>query len=304
MSEKGLKVLVGTVAVLLLIWVAVNFLPRGGGAGAAPSEALSGFFLGVTPETVTSLRLLGPGEEGGVELKRVGGGWVANGFQADSGTVARFWDALAEVEVGDRVGSNPANHPRLGVAPDSAWTLEVEMPDGARTLLIGKSGTRYGTAYVRLPDEDDVYLLEGGLRPTMTRTLDDWRDKRVARVDTSAVHRIELSREGSRIALERSDTLWVLEGDGDADRATVRSLLGELARMDASGFYGAQDSLPPLAGSVRALDQAGETLIFLEMGSGEGDRWVQVEGDSIVYRIASWRAGRVLPELTDLRGEG
>lgn len=304
MSEKGLKLLAVTVGVLCLVWVAVNFLPRGGGGGGASSGALSSFFLGVTPESVTSVRFKPPGDEGDVELTRTVGKWTVNGFSADSGSVARLWEGMADATVGDRVGSNPANHPRLGVSSDSAWTLQVETSEGTRSLLVGKSGSRYGTAYIRLPDENDVYLLEAGLRPLITRTLDDWRDKRVARVDTAAVQRIELNREGSNVVLERADTLWVLGDGGEADGTTVRSLLGEMARMDATGFYAPQDSLSSLGGSVRALDTAGDTLLFLEVGSGEGDRWARVEGDSIVYRIPSWRVSRILPEVVDLRGEG
>jgi hypothetical protein len=52
------------------------------------------------------------------------------------------------------------------------------------------------------------------------------------------------------------------------------------------------------------MDQAGDTLLLLNIGSGEGDRWMRVEGDSVVYRIPSWRVSRVLPELSTLRGEG
>jgi hypothetical protein len=304
MSEKGLKLLAATVAVLCALWVAVNFLPRGGSGAAGPSAALSSFFAGVTAESVTALRFQDPGEDGAVELKPRAGNWTVNGFAADSGAVARFWEAAEEAEVRDLVGSNPENHPRLGLSPDSAWTLSVETAEGSRTLLIGKSGTRYGTAYVRLPDEDEVYLLDGGLRPSITRSLEDWRNKRVARVDTSQVHRIEVERQGARSTLARSDSTLVLADGAPADGSTVRNLLGELARMDASGFYAQEDSLPAAAGSVRALNASGETLLLLEMGAGEGDRWVRVQGDSIVYRIASWRAGRVLPEAEDLRGEG
>jgi len=303
-SEKGLKLLAITVAVLCVLWLAVNFLPRGGAGAGGPSEALSSFFAGVTAESVTALRFQGPGGEDAVELKPLAGRWTVNGFAADSGAVARFWEAAEEAEVGDLVGSNPENHPRLGLSQDSAWTLSVVTAEGSRTLLVGKSGTRYGTAYVRLPDRDEVHLLEGGLRPSLTRSLEDWRNKGVARVDTSQVHRIELERQGGGSTLARSDSAWVLADGATADGGTVRNLLGELARMDASGFYGPGDSLPEAAGSVRALNASGETLLFLEMGAGEGDRWVRVQGDSIVYRIASWRAGRVLPEAEDLQGEG
>jgi hypothetical protein len=304
MSEKGLKALVGIVAVLCAVWATVTFLPRGGGAPGASHEALSGFFLGVTPETASTLRFQGPGEEAPVVLTRQAGTWSANRFQADSSTVAAFWSAVGQVEVGDLVGSNPSNHARLGVSPDSAWRLEVEMPEGARTLLLGKSGPRYGTAYVRLPDQDEVYLLDGGLRPTVTRTLADWRNKRVARVDTSRVQRIRLEQADAQVTLARADTIWALEDGTEANGATVRNLLAEMARLDATGFYAPGDSLADLAGTLRAMDGSGGTLLFLEMGSGEGDRWVRVEGDSIVYKVASWRAGRILPEAGALRGGG
>jgi hypothetical protein len=59
-----------------------------------------------------------------------------------------------------------------------------------------------------------------------------------------------------------------------------------------------------MAGSVRATDGSGTTLLYLEVGSGEGDRWVRVEGDSVVYRIPSWRAGQLLPDPEDLREGG
>jgi len=304
MSEKGLKVLSVTIGVLVVIWLAVNLLPGRGGGGGAPPEALAGFFRGVTPESVTAVRFEGPESNVPVELKRSGGRWTVNGYRADSSAVARFWEAVAAVEVGSLVGSNPANHPRLGVAADSAWTLDVETPDGARRLLVGKNGTRYGTTYVRLPDAEGVYLLGGGLRPMITRSLDEWRNKQVARVDTSAVQTVEVEREGTGWTIQRADSSWVMADGSPTNGATVRNLLGELARMDASGFYGTQDSLPPLGGSVRAMDQAGDTLLILDIGSGEGDRWVRVEGDSIVYRIPSWRVSRVLPELSTLQGEG
>jgi hypothetical protein len=304
MSEKGLKVLSVTIGVLVVIWLAVSLLSGRGGGGGAPPDALAGFFRGVTPESVTAVRFKGPESDVPVELKRSGGRWTVNDYRADSSAVARFWESVATVEVGSLVGSNPANHPRLGVAADSAWTLDVETPDGARNLLVGKSGTRYGTTYVRLPDAEGVYLLEGGLRPVITRSLDEWRNKQVARVDTSAVQTVEVEGDGGGWTIRRADSSWVMADGSPTDGATVRSLLGELARMDASGFYGIQDSLPPLGGSVRAMDQAGDTLLLLDIGSGEGDRWARVEGDSIVYRIPSWRAIRVLPELSTLRGEG
>jgi hypothetical protein len=222
--------------------------------------------------------------------------WSVNGFRADSGTLARFWEAIDEAEVGDLVAANPANHPRMGVVPDSAWRFEVESVEGSRSLLVGRAGSQYGTAFVRLPDEDQVHVLTGNLRSQITRSLNDWRNKRVSSVDTSGVWRIEVEGEEGGFVLERSDSLWVIDGDTPTNATTIRGILGEMARLDASGFYEEGDSLSARAGVVRALDQNGELRLDLQIGSGDGDRWIRVAGDSITYRVASWRATRIFPD--------
>jgi hypothetical protein len=303
-SEKALRRLAGAVVILCVLWLGVTFIPRGGSRGGGPSEAVAAFLSELRPEEVTAIRFQGPGGQDAVELTRLGDGWVVNGFPADSAAVSRLWETAEGIEVEGLVGTNPGNHPRLGVSADSAWTLEVEGPGGARDLLVGKAGARYGTTYVRLPDEDQVYLLKGSLRPIVTRNLEGWRNKIVARADTAAIQTLQLARGGSQAVLRRGDSLWTLEGGGEADATKARSILTGLARLDASGFYSPQDSLPGREGSVRALDDQGTTLLYLEIGSGEGDRWIRVEGDSVVYRIPSWRADQILPDLEGLSGGG
>ena len=304
MSARALKALLGTVAGLLIIWLAVTFLPRGGGGPDGSSEGLTAFFQGATPNSLSAVRFTDPVHHDAIELRRAGAEWKVNGFRADSAVLARFWETLGEAKIGDLVAANPANHSRMGLAGDSAWTLELESEAGSRSLLVGDAGSRYGTTFVRLPGEDNVHLLEGNLRPQVTRPLDDWRNKRVATVDTAGVWRIEVEREGDGFVLQRSDSVWVLQGGAQADPTPVRAMLGEMARMDASGFFPPGDSLSARAGTVRALDQAGELRLALDIGSDEGDRWVRAAGDSIIYRIPSWRAARIFPDSVGTAGGG
>jgi hypothetical protein len=303
-SARALKALFGTVAGLFILWLAVSFLPGGGGKSPRSSEAVAAFFQGVTPESVSTIRITGPQDSAAVEVSRSGGTWTVNGFRADSANLARFWEALDGSEVGDLVAANPANHTRLGLSGDSAWTLELEVGAGSRTLLVGGPGPRYGTAFVRLPDANEAFLLEGDLRAQVTREVDDWRNKRVATVDTSAVQAIQVEGEDGGVTLQRSDSVWTLEGGKEADPATVRGILGEMARMDASGFYAAGDSLPGQAGRVLAMDQDGAVRLDLSIGSGDTDRWVRVAGDSVTYKIPSWRAARIFPDPERLSGGG
>jgi hypothetical protein len=304
MSERALKLLMVAVVGFAILWLAVSFLPGGGGGSAEPSGAIATFFDEVTPESVSTLSILGPEGDPRIDFRRESGEWKVNGFRADSSTVSRFWESVAEAEVGDLVASNPTNHPRMGVSADRAWTMELGLAGGSRTLLVGNSGSRYGTAFVRLPGEDQVFLLTGNLRSQVTHSLDDWRNKRVASADTTAVWQIEVEKDEGGYTLERGDSLWTLAEGTDANMTSVRGILGEMARLDASGFYEESDSLPDLEATVRALDQEGEVRLTLEIGSGEGDRWVRAAGDSIIYRIPSWRASRILPDLETVTGGG
>jgi len=302
MSDRALKALALAVVGLGLVWLIVSVLP--GGRGADPSETMSAFFDDVTPESVTRIGIQGPEDGEGAEIFRENGEWKVNGFRADPTTLARIWEAVDNAEVRDLVASNPANHGRMGVSPDSAWKMELNLAGGTRSILVGGPGRQFGTAFARLPDEDQVYLLAGNLRSQVTRSLDEWRNKRVAAVDTAAVWRIQVELPEGLYSLARGDSLWVLGDGAEADPTAVRGMLGEMARLDATGFFQEGDSIPPLQGTIRAMDEGGEVLARLEVGAGEGDRWVRAAGDTILYRVASWRATRLLPDLEAVTGGG
>jgi hypothetical protein len=300
MSERTLKTLLVVLSAVLVLWLGVSVFSGGGGSAGTP-ENVATLFDGLTREVVSEVRIATPGDGEAIELQREEGSWTANGFATDSGTVARFWDALGEARMGDRMASNPSNHPRMGVSADSAIRLEILSGNDSRVLLVGKNGPRYGTAFARLPEEDQVHLLEGNLRSQLTRTLDDWRDKRIIALDTVGIGRVEVERDGEAYALERGDSLWSLSTGEEADPTVINGILAELASLVATGFYSPSDSLSEPGGTLRALGITGDTLLQMELGSGEGDRWVRVLGDPILYRLPSWRVTRVAPDRDRVR---
>ena len=90
------------------------------------------------------------------------------------------------------------------------------------------------------------------------------------------------------------------EGGEDADGGTIRALLSEVSRLEASGFFASADTLPAQGGALRLFGPSGDTLLDLSLGGGSGDRWARVAGDSIIYRMPSWRVDRILPEAGTL----
>ncbi len=294
MSASTLKKLVLALVVVVLLWGGVSVL-SGKGGPKAPTGEIAGVLDGLTQSAVVAVHMARPGDT--LALVRDGDAWRVNGWDADSAAVAGFFTTLADTHIGELVATNPANHARMGVSEDSAWTVVFHVGGASRTLLVGGRGPRYGTAYVRMPGQDAVYLAEGDLRARMDRSLAEWRRKRLAAVDTGAVARIEVERGDAPYAVVRADSSWTLEGGAKADSSAVSAMLTALADLRADGFAAAGDSVAGLAQEValRALSASGDTLAALTFGEGSGTRWVRARGDSIVYTMSAWRLDRLAP---------
>jgi hypothetical protein len=205
---------------------------------------------------------------------------------------------------GELVASNPDNHARMGVAADSTWTLSWDVDGTTHTLLVGKSGPRYGTTYIRLPDQDGVYLMEAQLRTEVGKSAGDWRSKRVVAVDTTEVKRVEITRGKDRFALVRGDSAWMVAGGDTAKSAAVHDLMEEIHDLKAQDFVAPGDSLAalPQEASVVVLSPKNDTLAALTLSEGTGDRWLRERGDSVVYKISGWRVDRIAPSRDRVSG--
>lgn len=294
MSASTLKKLVLALVVVVLLWGGVTVL-SGKGGPEAPSGEIAGVFDGLTAGSVSAVHMTRDADT--VTLRREGSGWRVNGWDADSAAVAGLFATLADTHIGDLAATNPANHARMGVSEDSAWTVAFDENGGSRTLLVGARGPRYGTAYVRLPGEDEVYLAEGDLRARMDRSVTDWRNKRLVAVDTAEVARIEVDRGDAPYTLVRADSTWTLEGGAQADSSTVNAVLDALANVRADGFAVQGDSIASLPEEIalRAFSPTGDTLAALSFGEGSGTRWARARGDSILYTLSGWRVDRMAP---------
>ncbi|MSR20948.1 MAG: DUF4340 domain-containing protein [Gemmatimonadetes bacterium] len=303
MSERTLKRLLGVLGGAAVLWLVVFLVSsREPASEAEITGPIAAFFESATDSTLTAVRLSHPGAT--VELRRVDGSWVVNGFKSDSGAVARFFQTLGDTEVDGLAASNPSNHARMGVDADTAATLEFEAGGSTRRLLVGLDGPRGGTIYARIPDEDAVYLLTSGLRNYLYRGLDDWRNRKMLAIDTSQVRRITVERDADSFALVRTDSVWTFEGGGAADGRHVQSLLNELGGgLVASRFIAPGDSIGalPQGGATVAYSASGEQLAAVTVGSGSGDRWATAAGDSVRYRIPPFRVDAIVPTLESLR---
>ena len=303
MSKNVLQRLVVVVAGLAILYGVIRLVGGRAPELSAGALELAAELEGIDERTLESATFSGAGRE--IEVARAAGEWTVNGHEPDSAAVARMFTALSEIEVGSLAAANPDNHERLGVAGREAWMLEFRLRGGeSRIVALGRVGTAFQTAYARLPGSDEVYIVRGDLRGAFTRTLSDWRDKVVARVDPEAVRSLRVERDGEVIVVELGDGGWtVAESGAVPDSASVANILDEVDEIRAIGFTEEGSEFP--AENVRrlvAMGEGGETLLSLEMAPVEAEYWVRAAGNDTMYRLASFRANRIAPEPDRLLG--
>lgn len=307
MSEKVLKRLVAVLAAAVVLYILVGFLGRGRGeSGGDP--AIEAFLRGLGSDSLASITLTSPAGET-YRLVRAGGVWTVNDLAADSTAIARLRKSALDAKVSVLISSSEANHARLGVSADSAWTVEVQAAGGAASrLLVGRNGSRMSSVYVRLPDEAGTWELTGDLRGAVVRTMTDWRDRTIARVDTAKIASLDVTRDGGHYTIGRQDSAWSIAQPGAASHLAeanaVSGMLAELARLDATGF--ATDTTATDSTQRRSLvvrSSAGDTLLAIEAAGTSAGWHVVAKGNSTIFDVPSYIMDRLIPKREDATGK-
>lgn len=309
MNEKTLKVVIGAVGALIVLYAVTAMTGRRSGPAIdGDGRALVAALDAAGEPGAELIRIVGPADS--IELMPGEAGWRVNGRPADEAAVRRLTDALSAARVSHLASDNPENHARLGVTPDSGWRLEVRHAGGKmRTFLVGNSGPSHPSTYVRLDGGTEVYVVRGDLGLATRRNLYEWRDRTIVRVDTSAVREVEVTRDGESYTLVRGDEEWTLDGKA-ANANVIRDLLAELARLEAVGFVESDDgAAADVAGvaadpvrEVVARDGEGRVLAHVRMADAEesGSLHTVAEGPAatqpdVVFELSTWRADRLAP---------
>lgn len=306
MSEVALRRVIAAVVVLGLLYLGIRWIGGDDRSGPLTDDPVTVRFLEpVREDTVTSFRIRRP--ELGLEVARGSGGWRVNRYGADTATVGHFIRSIRDARVEELASRNPQNHPALGVAGDSSWTVRVVTGRDSTPLLhVGQEGPYPGSAYVRVDSDDRVYLVRGGIRSALGGEMIRWRKKQVAAVDTARVAEIHVQRPGESYRLHRGTAGWRVD-DAPASPATVDRLLAELHDMEAYAFATDTDAVGEQARRVQALDARGDTLAWIRAAPGSsGTSWFvrSSRGEGAVFRVEGGRVERVSPPRDSLTATG
>jgi hypothetical protein len=304
MSAKQLRLIILTLAIVLLLWGASERFSRG-------SDTVTGGLSLATPAQadVDTISLI-KGKDSIVLAKQSATAWSVNGRRAAPNAVNELFQALHDSAPPELVAQDSSSFARLNV--DSAAGRRLRIRGAGKPLLdviIGARGSEYGSAYVRRPGDSHVYLWRGRLASLADRGVDEWRDKRIAAVEPDSVASVDVERGKDRYALQRAAKDWKLDGAA-ADSGAVSRLLEKYRTVTAAGF-----ASPAQADSARAqrparrltVRSARGTLFALVFDSIPGAFWVHRTAGvapggepGVVYRVNAWDVDGLTPASRSL----
>ena len=236
MKFKGTAALFATLLVLGG-WVYWTDIRGREGRERAAEEATLAFPADY--ENIHRIRLVYPDRS--IEGVRSDAGWdfvSPPGLEADSSA----WDLLASnvprIGRDETIASEPTDLTAFGL-DSPGIEVGVELEDGREeAILFGREnpgGTHY---YAKLASRDEIFLAPSSWIPTVTKEVNDLRDKSVLRFEQDSIDRIEISG-GANITLSLDEN-WslVTPFEGPADRTEVSTFLGALGFARAIGFAG------------------------------------------------------------------
>ncbi len=197
--------------------------------------------------------------EGKIELKEdAKGTWqIVEPIQdrADSMAVAQLFteaEALKYVERIDDEGKGVSKErlKEFGLS-DSKVRVRFTGKEKPVEFLWGKDAATEGKQYLKVDGSSVVYVVGGPLKTTLTRRLDDFRDRKLGDVSATQVNKVTVKTSAGEIELTKDNSnQWALvkplKARGDNDRigdliskaanARIESFVGDAANLSAYGL--------------------------------------------------------------------
>jgi len=285
-------ILVGALVVLAVI---TFFVLRQPGETSA-SESSGVMLVSYDSASVDKIEVTAPGTS--VTLEKQGNGWMVTAplrYRADQSVITAAVGKGKNIEVKNVVSSNPEKQHLFQV--DSAGTLIQVYAGGSpvAAFRVGKPGPSYMETYVRKEGSNDVFLAEGMFTYVFSHPAKDWRDKSIYKSEPELIRSVTYKYGDTTFTLAMKDSLWRLNGDS-VSQATVRSLLGSLANLQADDFVDSALSVAPK--QVALVDVDGTQIRFCQ-GKTTGNYLVQTSQSPQWYEIQGWRANQVLKRKKD-----
>jgi len=231
------------------------------------------------------------------ELSKVENKWVVSsksGVDADQVAVNEILNKTEEITKNDLVSTNPEKKASFEVDESG---VEIKMYSGDSLItdfFVGKAGADFNSTYVRLAEEDDVYLTKNYIR--MHFDKNDFRDLAILDFDKDQASEIKIDQSKKEIAiLLKEEGKWKAEwyDEFEVDESKVTTLINSLSKLSAKDVVVdkslSETGLENPAIILTVKMENGEENVLL-IGEKEGEiYYVKRSVDDIIYTVAEYK---------------
>jgi hypothetical protein len=283
MKGRGLIIAVIILAVLagILYWSQHRTPPAESAAVSPAAPAI----LKIDPSAVTQLVLKQKGSDP-VTLKKTEGKWQITEpkpYRADQEAVAGVLSTLSALSADRVVEDKAADRKQYGLEEPAA---EVDV--GTRQLMLGDDTPAGGDVYAGVAGDPRVFTVSSYTKTSLTKSLNDLRDKSLLTLNPDKVSRVELLKKGQDLEFDRTKDGWRIlkpsasPADATAVNDLVRSLTG--AKMDLSAVATGFAQATPI-GTAKLTGDSGVQI--LEVRKNKDDYYAKSSATEGTYKVDS-----------------
>lgn len=198
---------------------------------------------------VTEIRILpSTAHDQVIKLIKAGDTWTVEKegkkHEADGSSVKDLLGQISSIDAERMVSRKKEKWETFNVGEKSTNVSVYYGTDLETNIHIGKSGFNQGGGgmyggsaytYVRLSDEDEVYVVNGFYEGTFNRAFNDWRNKALLRLSREEINKISFQYPDSGFVVEKKDTAWYANGQV-IEKSKMENYLGHLTFKNVNAF--------------------------------------------------------------------
>ena len=279
------------------------------------SQTLSRF----DEENVTGLEITHG--DGTIKLTRTAGGWRLTEPLQDGADITAITPILvaagnlARTSILDRLGSGSKlrdAHREYGVHKPKT-RLKILGKDMPSEIYLGKDTAVEGKIYARLENDDTVSIIRSDLRGLLTKSISDFRNKRLTSIASTSVARVQFQTPGGEITIEEQAGNWNITTPIKARAAngSILDLISSINNLTISEFITADEAslarygLAQPRGSITFAGRDDSTGERIDIGAAvENDPekvYVRVVGRPSIFVVAKNLADALGVNPNDVR---
>jgi Domain of unknown function (DUF4340) len=291
MNSRGLTIAVVVLAALtgVLYWSEHRKAPEENAAVPASSAPV---IFKIDPSNVTQL-VIKQKQSDPVTLEKAGETWQITApkpYPADQNAVATLISTLSALNADRLVADKGGNSPQYGL---QAPAVELDITDKGHTtqLLLGDDTPAGSDAYAALAADPRVFTVASYNKSSLSKNLNDLRDKSLITLNADKVSRVELLKKGQDIEFDRTKDGWqILKPKASpAETSAVNDLVRTLtdAKMDLSATGNASAEFAHATGVGTAKLTGDSGVQTLEVRKNKDAYYAKSSATEGAYKVDS-----------------